>query len=136
MYEVMAAWETMDQQPGAPAYILDFAKLWQEVDKVVYSTSLSQTETRRTRMERAFEPEQVHQLKLQAKEDISIGGPLLAGQAIRAGLVDELQLFIAPVLVGSGKRALPDDVRIDMELLDERRFSSGFVFVRYRLLST
>lgn len=132
MYEVMVFWETVDVA-GAPPFLQDYAEIWRAADKVVYSTTLEEVSTARTRLERIFDPYAVRRMKAQAGRDISIGGPELAAQAIAAGLVDELQLFVAAAVVGGGKRWLPDHVRLDLELLDERRFESGVVFLRYRL---
>jgi dihydrofolate reductase len=129
LYEVLVAWETVDARPDQPAYILDFAKIWQAAEKIVYSRTLEAVSSARTRIEREFDPEAVRGLKATSERDLLVGGPELAAEAIRAGLVDEYHLFLAPVLVGGGKRALPDDVRIDLELLDERRFASGFVYL-------
>lgn len=131
MYEVMAVWEGMDADPDLPPYIRDFARLWQAADKVVYSTTLAETATARTRIERAFDAEAIRRMKASSASDISIGGPTLAAQAIQAGLVDEYHLFIAPVIVGGGLRWLPEGVRVDLTTLDERRFASGMVYVRY-----
>jgi dihydrofolate reductase len=131
MYEVMVFWEALDVS-GAPPFARDFAELWRAAEKVVYSTTLEAVSTARTRLEREFDPEAVRAMKAQAGQDISVGGPELAAQAIAAGLVDEYQLFVAPAVVGGGKRWLPDHVRLDLELLDERRFESGVVFLRYR----
>jgi len=132
MYEVMAYWETAHALPDQPPFVRDFAEIWQAADKIVYSKTLETAATARTRIERAFDPETVRQLKASAERDITVGGPDLAAQAIRAGLVDELQLFVAPVVVGGGKQSLPDHVRLKLELLDERRFGSGVVYLRYR----
>jgi dihydrofolate reductase len=134
MYEVMAAWETLG--PGQPPHMRDFAEIWRAADKVVYSKTLEEVSSARTRIERGFDPDAVRQLKAAAGRDLSVAGPELAAQAFRAGLVDELQLFVAPVVVGGGKRSLPDDVRLDLELLDERRFANGMVFLRYRPLGS
>src|SRR6266516_1209484 len=132
MYEVMAYWETAhtlaDQQP----VIQDFAEIWQAADKIVYSKTLETVSSARTRIERDFDPEAVRELKARAGRDITVGGPDLAAQAIKAGLVDECQLFVAPVLVGGGKRSLPDGVHLTLELLDERRFGNGTVYFHYR----
>ena len=130
LYEVLVAWETMDEHPDQPEFILDFAEIWQAADKVVYSRTLETVSSAKTRIEREFDPEAVRELKATSERDLLIGGPELAAEAIRAGLVDEYHLFLAPVLVGGGKRALPDGVRVDLELLDERRFASGFVYLR------
>jgi dihydrofolate reductase len=135
MYEVMAVWETM-LEVDQPPVIRDFAELWQAADKVVYSRTLAEASTARTRIEHDFDPEAVRELKASAGSDISVGGPDLAAQAIKAGLVDECHLFLTPVVVGGGKRALPSDVRVNLELLDERRFGSGVVHLHYRITST
>ncbi|MBI5231075.1 MAG: dihydrofolate reductase family protein [Coriobacteriales bacterium] len=133
MYEVMAVWETLDSDLELPAYIREFARIWKSVDKVVYSRTLGSPSTAKTRVEREFDPEVVRRMKLDAERDIVIGGPTLASAAIEAGLVDEYDLFVAPVVVGGGLRFLPEHVRIDLELRDERRFTNGMVFLRYRL---
>jgi len=130
MYETMIFWETAT---GPPSVERDFAEIWRGADKVVYSSSLEAVRTDRTRLEKAFEPEAVRALKESAEVDLTIGGPELAAHALRAGLVDEFHLFVAPVVVGGGKRALPDGERLDLELLDERRFGGGFVYLRYRV---
>jgi dihydrofolate reductase len=135
MYEVMRYWETV-ALPDQPPHIHDFAAIWQAADKIVYSRTLDEASTARTRIERDFEPDSVHELKAAARRDLTVGGPELAAQAFRAGLVDECHLFLAPVLVGGGKRSLPDDVRLKLELLDERRFGNGMVYLRYRTLSS
>ena len=131
MYEVMRFWETAG---GAdlPPFARDYAEIWRAADKIVYSKTLETAATARTRIESDFDPEAVRQLKATAVRDLTVGGPGLAGQALAAGLVDECQLFVAPVVVGGGTRALPDGVRLDLELLDERRFGSGMVYLRYR----
>jgi dihydrofolate reductase len=131
MYEVMAAWENPDAFAGDSPVMRDFAQIWHAADKVVYSTTLESTPTARTRLERDFEPAAVRRLKEEAERDLVVDGPTLAAQAFRAGLVDECHLFLNPVVVGGGTRALPDGVRLDLELLDERRFASGVVFLRY-----
>jgi dihydrofolate reductase len=131
MYEVMVAWETItDQQP----VIQDYAEIWRAADKVVYSKTLETVSSARTRLERDFDPEAVREMKAQAGRDISVGGSDLAAQAIRAGLVDEYHLFLTPVAVGGGNPALPDNVRLRLELLDERRFGNGVVHLHYRAL--
>jgi dihydrofolate reductase len=129
MYDVMVAWESLtDDQPE----MHDFARIWRAADKVVYSRTLEAPSSARTRIERSFEPEAVRQLKASATRDISVGGAELAAQAFAAGLVDECHLFLAPVIVGGGTASLPDHVRVDLELLDERRFGKGMVYLRYR----
>jgi dihydrofolate reductase len=132
MYEVMVAWETAHTFADQRPVMQDFAKLWQAADKVVYSTTLAAVSSARTRIERDFDPEAVRQLKASAGRDLSVGGPHLAAQAIRAGLVDEFHLFLVPFVVGGGNQSLPDNVRVQLELLDERRFGGGVVFLRYR----
>jgi dihydrofolate reductase len=129
MYDTMAAWETVDTTGDGP--IPDFARIWQSADKIVYSRTRNRVTTSKTRIEREFEPEAVRRLKASATRDISIGGAELAGQALRAGLVDECHLVLTPILVGGGRRALPDGVRIPLELIDERRFASGVVQLHY-----
>jgi dihydrofolate reductase len=131
MYETMVAWETMDDEHPV---MRDFAELWRAAEKIVYSRSLESASSARTRVERDFDAAAVRQLKESAEGGIGIGGPGLAGQAIAAGLVDECHLIVVPVLVGGGKRALPAGVQADLELLDERRFSGGAVYLRYKLL--
>jgi dihydrofolate reductase len=132
MYEVMVAWETAHTLPDQPPFILDFARIWQAADKVVYSRTLEAVSSARTHIERDFDPEAVLQMKALAGRDIIVGGPELAAQAFRAGLVDEWHLFIVPMVVGGGKRSLPDNVRLKLELIDERRFGSGMVYFHYR----
>ena len=132
LYEVMVAWETItDEQP----FIRDYAQIWRAADKIVYSRSLESVASEKTRIERSFDADAVRQMKASADRGISIGGPTLAAQAIRAGLVDEIRLFLAPAVVGGGTRALPDDVRLKLELLDERRFDNGTVHLHYRTAS-
>jgi dihydrofolate reductase len=130
LYEVMTYWETVstDDEP----VMADYAQQWRATDKIVYSRTLEAPSSARTRIEREFDEATVRQLKESAAADISIGGGELAGQAIAAGLVDECHLFLAPIVIGGGKRALPDNVRAQLELLDERRFDSGFVHLHYR----
>jgi dihydrofolate reductase len=130
MYEVLVAWETMDTT-DQPPHIQDYAQIWRAADKVVYSKSLEAASSARTRIERDFDPEAVRQMKADADRDLAVAGPTLAAEAMRAGLVDELQLFVSPVIVGGGKQALPDDLRLPLELLDERRFGNGAVHLRY-----
>jgi dihydrofolate reductase len=132
MYEVMAAWETMPNLAEQPRVIQDFAEIWRAADKIVYSRTLETVSSARTRIERDFDAEAVRQMKAAAGRDITVGGPDLAAQAIKAGLVDEYQLFVAPIVVGGGKQSLPNNVRLKLELLDERRFGSGVVHLRYR----
>jgi dihydrofolate reductase len=130
MYEVMVYWETAGA--GQPPFVQDFAEIWRAAEKIVYSKTLEAVSSGRTRIERDFDPEAVRQLKASAERDLTIGGPDLAAQAFEAGLVDELHLFLAPVVVGGGNRSLHDDVRVKLELLDERRFGNGMVHLHYR----
>jgi dihydrofolate reductase len=131
MYETMVYWETVSTSGDQSAVTRDFAQIWRAAEKTVYSRTLETASSARTRIERAFEPAAIRQLKQSAARDITIGGAGLAGEAMAAGLVDECHLFLCPILVGGGKRALPDDVRIQLELLDEHRFRSGVVHLRY-----
>jgi len=131
MYDVMSAWEADSTLPEQSPAMRDFAEIWREADKVVYSRTLEATATRRTRLERSFDPDAVRELKRDATADVGVAGPELAGHAFAAGLVDECQIFLAPVVVGAGKRGLPDGVRLGLELIDERRFADGMIFLRY-----
>ena len=132
MYETMLYWETAHTVPGRPSLVREFTGIWQAADKIVFSTTLTSVSSARTRMERNFDPGMIRQLKSATGHDMTVGGADLAGQAIRAGLFDELQLFLVPIVVGGGKRALPHGVRSDLELLDTQRFASGAVYLRYR----
>ena len=129
LYEIMRAWDTIDDDEPE---MVEFASLWRGSDKVVYSGSLEAIDAPRTRLERQFQPEQVQQLKHASARDLSVGGPNLAGQALRAGLVDEIHLYTSPVIVGGGTPLWPTDLRIDLELLTERRFANGIVHTAYR----
>jgi dihydrofolate reductase len=131
MYETMVYWETAPA--GQPPFVQEFAEIWRAADKIVYSRTLDLVSSARTRIERDFNPDAVRRMKAEATRDIAVGGPHLAAQAIAAGLVDEYHIFLAPVLVGAGNKALPDHVRLDLELLDERRFGGGVVYLRYGL---
>lgn len=134
LYEVMAAWERigLDEQP---VHIREFAEKWRDTDKVVYSSTLESVSTAKTRIERDFDPEVVRRMGAQAERHLTVGGPDLAAHAFRAGLVDECHLFLAPIAVGGGKRSLPNDVRVKLELTDQRRFRTGMVYLRYRCLT-
>jgi dihydrofolate reductase len=132
MYETMVAWETAHTFADQRPVMQDFAEIWQAADKIVYSKTLEAVSSVRTRIERDFDPEAVRQLKARAGRDITVGGPDLAAQAINAGLVDECHLFLTPIVVGGGKQSLPDNVRLKLELLDERRFGNGVVHLHYR----
>lgn len=131
MYETMRYWETAHTLAGQPPVALDFARIWQAADKIVYSTTLQTPDTARTRIERDFDPVQVRKLKEAADRDLAVGGARLAAQAIAAGLVDEYQLFVVPAVVGGGTRALPDQVRLNLALAEEHRFGSGVVYLCY-----
>lgn len=133
MYEVMKVWQSDEILEGQPPCMRDYAEIWRAADKVVYSRSLNELETPRTRLERAFDPEAIRALKETADRDIGIGGPDLAGQAIASGLVDEIHLFLTPVAVGAGKPALPIKRRLALRLLDEYRFARGDVYLRYKV---
>ena len=133
MYELMLYWEDATALAGEPDVVLDFATIWRAADKVVYSRTLEQAASAKTRIEREFDPEAVRRLKARSERDILVAGPELAGQAIAAGLVDELRLYVAPAVTGGGKPALPYGVRLDLELLDERRFGGGMAYLRYHL---
>jgi dihydrofolate reductase len=134
MYETMAVWDTMplDDEPDV---MRDFAELWRAADKIVYSRTLADASTGRTRLEREFDPDAVRRMKAAAERDISIGGPELAARAIEAGHVDELQLFLTPVIVGGGKHSLPTSAELHLELRAERRFGNGTVYLRYAVLN-
>jgi dihydrofolate reductase len=131
MYETMVYWETEGAGADQPAASRDFAEIWRAAEKVVYSRTLQTPSSARTRIERDFDPAAIRRLKESSERDITVGGAELAGEAMAAGLVDECHLFLGPILVGGGKRALPDDVRVRLELLDERRFRGGVVHLRY-----
>ncbi|MDP9248153.1 MAG: dihydrofolate reductase family protein [Candidatus Dormibacteraeota bacterium] len=131
MYEVMVAWETEPAVAGQPPVVQDYAGIWRAADKVVYSKTLETVSSARTRIEPDFDPEAVRRMIASAGRDVSVGGPDLAAEAIRAGLVDELHLFVTPIVVGGGKRCLPNNVRLELELLDERRFGNGVVHLHY-----
>lgn len=131
MYETMVYWETAHLAPDQPPFILDYARVWQAANKVVYSTTLDEVTSERTRIERTFDPEAIRKLKAAVDHDLSVDGPHLAAHAIRAGLVDEYQLIVGPAIVGGGNPFFPDDVRADLELLDQRAFANGVVYLRY-----
>ena len=131
MYETMVFWETAGTGGDQPAVVRDFADIWRAAEKIVFSRTLQTPSSARTRIERDFDPRAIRELKESASRDITIGGAELAGEAIAAGLVDECHLFLGPIVVGGGKRALPDNVRVQLELLAERRFRSGVVHLHY-----
>ena len=132
MYETMMVWETEPTLAATSPLMRDFAETWQAADKIVYSRTLEAVSTRKTQIERTFDPEVIRGLKEAVEQDITIGGPDLAAHAFRSGLIDECQLFLTPILVGGGKQSLPGNVRLELELLEERRFGNGMVFLRYR----
>ena len=131
LYDVMRYWDTAHTVPDQPREALDYAALWQAADKIVYSRTLAGVTTGRTRLEREFDPVAVRALKQAADRSVSVGGPRLAAEALRAGLVDEIRQIAYPVIVGGGKRFLPDGLRLDLELLDQRRFGNGAIYLRY-----
>jgi dihydrofolate reductase len=133
LYEVMRYWDTSPTGNGEPSAEQEYAEIWQAAEKIIYSTSLESVSTARTRIERDFDPEAIERMKTTAAVDIAVGGATLAAQALRMGLVDECHFFLSPVVVGGGTAALPDNVRIDLELLDERRFGNGVVHLQYRI---
>ena len=132
MYETMVFWETAHTDPEAPPYIVQYARDWQAAEKVVYSTTLESVASERTRIERTFDADAVRALKAASESDLTVDGPNLAAQAIRAGLVDEYHLFVTTSGVGGGKRFFPDGVRLDLDLVEERAFDSGLIYARYR----
>jgi len=136
MYETMVGWETDPTLGEQSPLMRDFAQIWQAADKIVYSKTLEAVSTARTRIERDFNPEAIRQMKALAGRDLIVGGPDLAAQAFKAGLVDECHLFVAPMVVGGGKQSLPDDIRLKLELLDEHRFGNGMVYLYYRTRNT
>ena len=128
MYDVLSVWETMDDPEPV---MRDYAQIWKSADKVVYSRTLQEPSSARTRIEREFDPDAVRRMKEEADSDLSIGGPTLAAEALRAGLVDEIRLFLSPAIVGGGNPALPDGISLGLELLDEHRFANGVVYLAY-----
>jgi dihydrofolate reductase len=135
MYETMRYWQDPPDLDDHPGYIRDFAEVWQDTDKIVYSRTLESPTTPRTRIESEFDPDAVRELKENADADLGIGGPGLAGEALRAGLVDELHQVVYPVIVGGGTHWLPDSLRLDLELVEERRFGGPAVYLHYRVPS-
>ena len=132
MYETMVYWETAHTVAGQPAVVKDYAEIWQAADKVVYSRTLDKVSSARTRIAHEFEPDEVRRMKATGARDISVGGPHLAAEAIKAGLVDEIQLFVTPIVVGGGNQSLPSNVRVNLDLVGERRFGNGVVHLHYR----
>ena len=133
MYEVMRYWETASTGNGEPSAGQEFAKMWQATDKIIYSRSLENVSTARTKLEREFDPAAIRRMKADASRDIAVSGPTIAGQAMKLGLVDECHLFLSPIVIGGGTPALPDNVRVQLELMDERRFGNGVVHLHYRV---
>jgi dihydrofolate reductase len=133
MYETMLVWETEPSLAASSPIAQDYAEIWQAADKIVYSKTLEAVSTRRTRIEREFDPEAIKQLKASARQHIGIGGPDLAAHAFGSGLVDELHLFLVPIIVGGGKKALPDNVRLELKLLKEHRFGNGMLHLHYQV---
>ena len=136
MYEVLRVWDAFGTGADDPDAIREYGELWRDADKIVFSTSLDAVSTARTRLERRFDPEAVADLKEHSNRDISIGGPALAAQALAAGVIDAIHLLLSPVIVGGGNAALPNDLRLDLELLDERRFGNGVVHLHYAVAGT
>ena len=134
MYEMMMVWETDPNLAAVSPIMGDFAEIWQAADKIVYSRTLQAASTSKTRIERDFDPERIRKLKAAARQDLLIGGPGLAAHAFRAGLIDECHLFIVPVSVGGGKKFLPGNLRLELELLEEQRFGNGTLFLRYQVV--
>jgi dihydrofolate reductase len=134
LYDVMVFWESVPADDPEDV-TRDFGEVWRAADKIVYSSTLDRAGSERTSIRSVFDPAEIRELKARSESDISVGGARLAGAALRAGLVDEIQQFIAPAIVGGGKRFLPDDVRLDLKLLEERRFENGTVFLRYSVAS-
>ncbi|WP_341974463.1 dihydrofolate reductase family protein [Microbacterium sp. LWO13-1.2] len=132
MYETMVFWETAHALPDVPPYIAQYARDWQAAEKVVYSTTLESVSSAKTRIERSFDPDAVRRLKAESDHDLSVDGPTLAAHAIAAGLVDEYHLFITTSVVGGGKRFFPDGVRLDLDLVEQRAFENGLLYVRYQ----
>ncbi len=132
MYDVMKVWETPEAFDNPPPTMLDYAGIWQSAEKIVYSTTLTDVSTSRTHIVAEFDADAIRELKVSSQRDISIGGPHLAAQAIRAGLVDEFHMFLSPVVIGGGNQSLPDNVRLELELLDQHRFPNGVVHLHYR----
>jgi dihydrofolate reductase len=136
MYETMVFWETAHTLPDAPPFVVQFARDWQTADKIVYSTTLDSVSSERTRIERTFDPDAVRALKAESDHDLSIDGPTLAAQAIKAGLVDEYYLFLTSTVVGGGTRFFPDGVRLELDLVEQRAFANGLIAARYRTRSS
>lgn len=135
MYEKMVYWETSHTISGQPQYLFDFARQWQAADQIVYSKTLAEPRSERTKIERSFDPDAIRRLKASAELDLAVSGPELASQSINAGLVDELLMIVYPVVVGRGKRFFHDGFRLDLELVDQLRFPKGVIVLRYAVRS-
>jgi dihydrofolate reductase len=135
MYETMAVWETDPALAAQSELMAEFARVWQAADKIVYSTTLDEVPTAKSRLERRFDPDAIRKMKAAASRDLAVAGPNLAAHAFRASLVDEIHLFICPVVLGRGKPSLPSELRAELELLDERRFDNSIVYLRYGIRS-
>jgi dihydrofolate reductase len=131
LYEVMVAWETMDAVPDQPVSIREYTRIWRAAEKIVFSSTLPAVSSERTAIERVFDPDAIRALKRDSTADLTIGGAELAGHALAAGLVDELRIFVSPAIVGGGARLLPDGLRLDLRLVDERRFDNGVIYASY-----
>lgn len=134
MYETMAVWDTDPSLAAMAPFTADYAQIWRGIDKIVYSSTLESVVTPRTRIERQFVPETVRRIVESSERDVEVGGPELASYAFKAGLVDEVNLYVVPVVIGGGKPSLPRGVFLRLELVDEHRFGSGVVHLRYRTL--
>ncbi len=132
MYETMLYWETAPTGDQTPLVDVDFTRIWQAADKVVFSRTLTEPFTARTRIEPELDLGLVRDLKAMADRPLIIGGPEVAAPVLAAGLVDELEIYVTPIVVGGGKRTLPDGLRLPLELVEQRRFDNGTVFLRYR----
>ena len=136
MYEAMVFWETAHTLPDQPPFVLDYARQWQAAEKIVFSRTLAEPRSTRTRIARTFDSDEVRRLKADAERDLTVDGPGLAAHALRAGLVDELQMMVCPVVVGGGIRFFPDGVRLELELVEERQFRNGVLVLRYAVRGT
>lgn len=133
MYEVMVYWETAHELPNEPQFIHEFARQWQAADKIVYSSMLQSANSTKTRILREFDPDFIRSLKAETDHDISVDGPHIAEHALRAGLVDEIHAFVSPVIVGAGNAFYPENLRLDLQLLEHKTFPNGVIFLRYKV---
>jgi dihydrofolate reductase len=134
LYETMAVWETEPALSAQSDLYAEFARVWQAADKIVYSSTLDAVSTGNSRLERRFDPDSIRKMKATTSRDLMVGGANIAAYAFNAGLIDECHLFICPCVVGRGKPSLPSDLRAKLELLDERRFDNGVVYVRHGIV--